>query len=64
MSGGHIGLSTGGSAQRQLWPRVAAWLSAHDPVVQPHNDATQPHHKMTRPHKTATQAHKKRKARP
>ena len=26
MSGGHIGLSTGGAAHRTLWPEVAAWL--------------------------------------
>jgi poly(3-hydroxyalkanoate) synthetase len=24
--GGHIGLSTGQRAQRELWPRVAAWV--------------------------------------
>src|SRR5262249_22479499 len=29
MPGGHIGLSTGGAAQKQLWPRVAKWLLAH-----------------------------------
>ena len=29
MSGGHIGLSTGGAAQKKLWPQVAKWLLAH-----------------------------------
>ena len=28
MSGGHIGLSTGGAAHKHLWPKVAAWLHA------------------------------------
>jgi polyhydroxyalkanoate synthase len=28
--GGHIGLSTGTSAQARLWPRVAAWVKARD----------------------------------
>jgi poly[(R)-3-hydroxyalkanoate] polymerase subunit PhaC len=28
MPGGHIGLSTGGAAQKKLWPQVAKWLLA------------------------------------
>ena len=56
MTGGHIGLSTGGSAQRRLWPRVAAWLAAHEPVMQSHNA-------MMQAHKNVVRAHKKRKAR-
>jgi poly[(R)-3-hydroxyalkanoate] polymerase subunit PhaC len=30
MAGGHIGLSTGGRAHRELWPRVLAWLAEND----------------------------------
>lgn len=53
MAGGHIGLSTGGAAHRELWPRVAAWLHAHShpqqhstphPHSQPHSQArSEPH---------------------
>lgn len=30
MPGGHIGLSTGGAAHRDLWPRAAAWIHECD----------------------------------
>jgi polyhydroxyalkanoate synthase len=42
--GGHIGLATSSSAQRKLWPAVAAWLSKNDPVVAK-PVVTQPHKK-------------------
>jgi polyhydroxyalkanoate synthase len=56
MSGGHIGLSTGGTAHRTLWPRVAAWLETHDPLMHTHKNRPASAASMTR-------AHKNRKAR-
>jgi polyhydroxyalkanoate synthase len=40
MKGGHIGLSTSSAAHRELWPKVAAWLSTHDNMMQTHQKRT------------------------
>jgi len=30
VEGGHVGIVVGRSAGQNLWPKVGAWLSAHD----------------------------------
>ncbi len=60
MSGGHIGLSTGGAAHKKLWPRVAEWLSAHEP---PLDNLMRMHKNSARSGANMMRAHKKRKAR-
>ena len=30
VEGGHVGIVVGRSASQNLWPKVGAWLSAHD----------------------------------
>jgi polyhydroxyalkanoate synthase len=46
-SGGHIGLSTGKAAHREMWPRIAGWVRQHAPARR----VTQVHqNKMTRSH--------------
>ena len=30
IEGGHVGIVVGRTASRDLWPRIAGWLDAHD----------------------------------
>ena len=30
VDGGHVGIVVGRTASKNLWPKVGAWLSAHD----------------------------------
>jgi polyhydroxyalkanoate synthase len=46
--GGHIGLATGGSAQRKLWPMVGAWLREQDNLMQSHNNVMRSHKKRVK----------------
>ena len=70
MRGGHIGLATGGEAQRTLWPATARWMAEQPeidlmqvhkkaPAARPAKATRTPSAGSPRPREVVMQAHKK-----